>query len=63
MYLNAGETKGIGLDLLQSQDIDNTADQLVYTIVAKTQRGDLLLNGQPLDYGSRFTQKILMMAN
>ena len=57
LYLNAGETKGIGLDLLQSQDIDNTADQLVYTIVAKTQRGDLLLNGQPLDYGSRFTQK------
>lgn len=57
LYMNAGETKGIGLDLLQSQDIDNTADQLVYTIVAKTQRGDLLLSGQVLDYGSKFTQK------
>ena len=55
--MNAGETKGIGLDLLQSQDIDNTADQLVYTIVCKTQRVDLLLSGQVLDYGSKFTER------
>ncbi len=57
LYMNVGETKGIGQDLLLSQDNDNTASELKYTIVVIPQRGDLLINGVAATYGSKFTQK------
>ena len=57
LKMEQGQTRGIGQDKLESQDADNTASELTYTIVAVTQRGDLYLNGTKVDYGTRFTQK------
>jgi hypothetical protein len=57
LQLLPNQTKGIGQDLLLSQDIDNTPAELVYTIVVIPQRGDLLINGVVAVYGSKFTQK------
>lgn len=57
LQMEQGQTRTIGQDKLESQDADNTAAELVYTLVAITQRGDLYLNGVKLDYGSKFTQK------
>lgn len=57
LFMNKGETKNIGSNLLLSQDNDNGPAELKYTIVAITQKGDLLLNGNVANYGSQFTQK------
>jgi hypothetical protein len=57
LYMNVKETKGIGKDLLFSQDNDNTPSELTYTIMAIPNRGDLLINGVVATYGSKFTQK------
>lgn len=42
--------------LLLSQDADNAPAELVYTVVNRTQKGDLTLNGSPLGNGGQFTQ-------
>ena len=57
LLMNKGETKGIGQDLLLSQDNDNGPSELNYTIVAPTQHGDLLINGVVATYGTQFTQR------
>ncbi|MBK8485342.1 MAG: T9SS type A sorting domain-containing protein [Saprospiraceae bacterium] len=57
LQLNPSETKSIGQDLLLSQDNDNTAAELIYTIVLTPQRGDLLIKGVVATDGSSFTQK------
>jgi len=61
LQLNVSETKVIDSPLLLSQDADNTADQLTYTLVSPTNHGSLKLNGVAfpvlLSYGSTFTQK------
>jgi hypothetical protein len=57
LYMSRGETKSIGQDLLLSQDVDNTASELIYTVVVIPQRGDLLINGIVANYGSKFSQK------
>lgn len=57
LQMNQGELRNIGQDKLESADIDNTAAELVYTIVVIPQRGDLMLNGLKLDYGAKFAQK------
>ena len=56
LYLNNGETKLIPNSLLASKDDDNTASELVYTLVAIPAHGNLKLNGNNLNYGSTFTQ-------
>ncbi|MBK8954555.1 MAG: T9SS type A sorting domain-containing protein [Saprospiraceae bacterium] len=57
LQMNQGELRNIGQDKLESADVDNTAAELIYTIVVIPQRGDLMLNGVKLDYGSKFSQK------
>jgi hypothetical protein len=61
LQLNINETKVIDSPLLLSQDADNTADQLTYTLISPTNHGSLKLNGVALplllSYGSTFTQK------
>lgn len=52
-----GATKAIGNDLLACTDPDSRVDSIVYTIVGPVTKGDLLLNGSPLTYGSTFTQR------
>ena len=43
-------------DLLLSEDNNNTADELLYTLVVNTRRGTLMLNGDDMVVGTRFTQ-------
>ncbi|MBK9106851.1 MAG: T9SS type A sorting domain-containing protein [Saprospiraceae bacterium] len=57
LQMNQGELRNIGQDKLESADTGNTATELIYTIVVIPQKGDLMLNGVKLDYGSKFTQK------
>ncbi len=55
--LNNGQTKSITDQFLLCQDRDNTASELLYTLVTNTIHGDLLLNGAKLIVGSQFTQE------
>lgn len=57
LQMNKGETKGIGKDLLLSQDNDNGPSELIYTVMAPTGHGDLLINGVVAVVGSKFSQK------
>ncbi|MDQ3140874.1 MAG: T9SS type A sorting domain-containing protein [Bacteroidota bacterium] len=57
LILDIGATKGIDNNLLLTQDVDNTPDQLIYTLVSIPSTGKLFLNSQELTYGSTFTQK------
>lgn len=57
LFLNPGETRGIPVDLLEAQDVDNGPSELKFTIVAIPNKGDLLINGAVATYGSSFTQK------
>ena len=41
---------------LLSEDDDNSANELMYTIVVETSRGTLYINGSPAGVGSTFTQ-------
>jgi len=49
-------TRVIGADLLQTRDDDNTADQLIYTIVRMPRFGQLTIDGNPVSVGTTFTQ-------
>jgi subtilisin-like proprotein convertase family protein len=42
--------------LLSVSDIDNSADQLTYTVVVAPTSGELFLNGQLIGVGAKFTQ-------
>ncbi|NOT37497.1 MAG: T9SS type A sorting domain-containing protein, partial [Saprospiraceae bacterium] len=57
LRLNIGESKGIPNSLLLSQDTDNSPSELVYTVVHAPASGNLLLEGNPLNIGSTFSQK------
>jgi len=51
-----GSANKIFNDLLLSQDNNNTAQELLYTIVVVPTKGTLYMNGEPMTVGSRFTQ-------
>ena len=51
-----GESQTLNTELLLSTDIDNTAAELTYTLLAATSKGTLTLNGTTLTVGSTFTQ-------
>lgn len=57
LKLDIKQNKTIDNILLLSQDNDNTAVQLKYTLVSIPLHGKLLINGIEADYGSTFTQK------
>lgn len=57
LRLNIGDTKNISNSLLLSQDSDNTASELMYTLVNNPVHGNLLLNGIVLNVGNTFFQK------
>lgn len=57
LRMNVAETKTISNTLLLSQDPDNSASDLVYTLVSSPSSGNLYLNGNILIVGSNFTQK------
>ncbi|MEP7194942.1 MAG: reprolysin-like metallopeptidase [Saprospiraceae bacterium] len=57
LRMNVGETKGIGNDLLLSQDPDNSSSELLYTVVSIPGHGNLLFDGNLLTYGNTFSQK------
>ncbi len=44
-------------DLLLSEDNNNTASELIYTMVVLPMNGTLYLNGQPVEVGTQFTQE------
>ena len=50
------EVKTIGNDLLLVEDKNNTASQLVFTVVKTPAYGNILLNNAVLNIGSTFTQ-------
>jgi subtilisin-like proprotein convertase family protein len=57
LYLTSGMNKGITPDLLQTDDPNNTHDQLIYTLVTVPKSGDLQKNyGGALKPGAQFTQ-------
>ncbi len=57
LRLNVGETKAISNQDLLAQDPDNSAQELVFTVVSIPSYGNLLLNGVVLSVGKTFTQK------
>lgn len=60
LSLPAGTNSSIGASLLRTIDSDNSPNELVYTILAPTQRGEIFVNGAgPLTLGSQFTQSDL----
>jgi len=55
--VEAGETVVIGSTDLLSTDVDNTADELVYTMTAGSSHGEMQLDGVTLSVGDTFTQE------
>ena len=51
-----GAQVGIENNLLLTTDNNNTADQLIYTLVSTPIAGDLVVNGMPLTLGDQFSQ-------
>ena len=57
LYVNEGSNGMIPQDLLLSDDIDNTSDELVYTLITKPKFGRLEKNwGGEMEIGETFTQ-------
>ena len=56
MEIHPGYKLHVSQDLLEAQDNDNTAAELVYTLVTVPDVGVVTLNGQTLEAGSAFTQ-------
>lgn len=56
MEIHPGEKLAVSKDLLEFQDNDNAATELVYTLVRIPVNGFVSLNGQALSVGSVFTQ-------
>ncbi len=56
MEIHPGEKLFVTRDLLEAQDNDNSASELVYTLVSVPAVGAVTLNGQTLAVGATFTQ-------
>ena len=59
LEIHPGDKLFISKDLLEAQDNDNSASELVYTLVSLPAYGKITLNGLVLSSGSRFTQEDL----
>ncbi len=49
--------RAITFDFLLAEDVDNVAEELVYTLVSLPTNGNLLLNAQVLTVGDQFSQR------
>ena len=56
LAVKPGEGNPIYNDLLLSEDNDNTAEELIYTIVSNTTSGTVYLRNSPIGLGDEFTQ-------
>lgn len=56
------ETKEINTDLLLANDPDNSASELVYTLINEPSMGILSLNGSPINVGNKFSQEDINQA-
>ena len=59
MEIHPGDKLFVSKDLLEVQDNDNLASELIYTLVSVPERGEVTFNGQSLVSGSTFTQEDL----
>lgn len=59
LEIHPGDKLFISKDLLEAQDNDNIASELVYTLVNLPVYGEITLNGLALSSGSKFTQEDL----
>lgn len=59
MEIHPGDKLLVSKDLLEVQDNDNLASELIYTLVSVPERGEVTFNGQSLVSGSTFTQEDL----
>ncbi len=55
--IHPGDKLNITSALLKSEDNDNSADQLNYTLVQMPSKGQILLNGQAVSTGANFSQQ------
>ncbi|MBT5308096.1 MAG: DUF4114 domain-containing protein, partial [Rhodospirillaceae bacterium] len=55
--VEAGGSVTIGSSDLMATDVDNTSDELVYTMTANSSHGDMFLDGVQLNVGDTFTQE------
>ena len=56
LKVKTGSNQFIADELLLTGDDQNTAEELVYTLVVMPQNGELVLNGEILNVGDQFTQ-------
>jgi subtilisin-like proprotein convertase family protein len=56
LQLPGGSNAGIGDDLLKVEDPNNSASQLVFTLITVPKFGDLRVTGSPMQPGEQFTQ-------
>jgi subtilisin-like proprotein convertase family protein len=56
LELDKGGSSEIGDDLLLATDTDNSADELIYTLVEDVLNGTVLLDGTPIQPGDQFSQ-------
>ena len=56
LEIDNGESSNIGDDLLLATDQDNTADELIYTLVENVRNGSVMINGDPIQPGDQFSQ-------
>ena len=57
--IHPGDRRYIASELLESRDDDNSASELIYTLVSNPARGKVMLNGNALNPGATFTQEDL----
>jgi hypothetical protein len=63
MQLAYGQTVTVTNDFLEVQDADNTAAELIYTVVKSPTKGFIYLNGNEIFEGSTFTQEDINNGN
>lgn len=56
LSVQTGKGRVIDEAFLLSEDVNNTPDELLYTIVTQPAQGILLMNGEPIGVGMQFTQ-------
>ncbi len=59
LEIHPGDTRYIAKELLESLDDDNSASELIYTLVSNPAHGKVILNGSSLNTGATFTQEDL----
>jgi VCBS repeat-containing protein len=56
LLVNEGGSATVAVTRLQVTDVDNTASEIIYTVITPPSHGDLLLSSSPLSTNDTFTQ-------